>query len=99
MGGERLPTAQRARKIEALGLPSAEEDALLGLSYLCGPASSCTTQPANVRTLMGYGRQQGDLLLIAQAIRSLEEKALISSEKTAGGTYTRRYTLLTENWG
>jgi hypothetical protein len=92
------PTATRARQIEAMGLPSAQEDALLGLSHRCGTSLACITDAASISRIMGYGRQRGDLDTIAKAIAELERKGLLSSTPHPGSRHTRAYTLRPERW-
>ena len=90
-------TALRARRIEALGLPATQEDALLGLSHRCGAGLTCTTSPGAVRTLMGY-RQRGDLETIRTALAEIESKGLATSVPRPSSKYSRTYTLLPERW-
>ena len=92
------PTTLRARRIAAIGLPGAEEDALLGLSHHCATGLTCTTDAAGIRTLMGYGKYQGDLILIADALRSLERNGLIAAVPQAGSKHTCTYTLRPDQW-
>ena len=91
------PTALRARQIEALSLPAAQEDALLGLSHRCAAGLICTTSAGAVRTLMGY-RQRGDLETIRTALAEIESKGLVTSVARPSSKYSRTYTLLPERW-
>ena len=91
-------TALRARRIEALGLPAAQEDALLGLSHRCGAGLICTTNAGAIRTLMGY-RQRGDLEAIRVALGEIERKGLVASVPRPSSQHSRTYTLTPHRWG
>jgi hypothetical protein len=91
-------TAERARQIEALALPDAQEDALTGLSWRCGVETTCTTDARAIGSLMGYGKISGGLVTIRDALLRLEALSLVSAKDAPGGRHTRHYTLRVENW-